>query len=101
MAAGARQVVADGEVLDGDAAGLQDLDAVPADAAVGVLERGAGRAGLRGGPVAAVDDDPVAVQAADVDARSLDPDPGRGPLGALLVVDARARSAPSRRGWPR
>ena len=87
-------IVADGQVLDGDPAGLVDLDAVPAGAAVGVLQRRAGRAGLAGGPVAAVDDDLVAVQAADVQVRRLDPDAGRGPLRALLVVDARLDQNP-------
>jgi hypothetical protein len=94
VAAGPGEVVADGQVLDGDSAGLVDDDAVPADAAVGVLERGAGRAGLAGRPIAAVDDDLVPVQATDVQARRLDPDAGRGPLRALLVIDARPDQDP-------
>src|SRR5215470_12263626 len=92
--AGPGQVVADGEVLDGDPAGLPDDDAVTADPASKVLERGAGRAGLAGGPVAAVDDDAVPVQAADMQAWLLDPDTGRGPPGAFLVVDARPDQDP-------
>src|SRR5262249_51888677 len=92
--AGPGQVVADGQVLDADPAGLSDGDAVAARTAVGVLECGRRRAGLARGPVAAVDDDTVAVQPADVQVWLLDPDAGRGPLGALLVVDARPDQDP-------
>src|SRR5262249_29479173 len=77
-----------------DPAGLPDDDAVAARTAVGVLECGRRRAGLARGPVAAVDDDTVAVQPADVQVWLLDPDAGRGPLGALLVVDARPDQDP-------
>src|SRR5215470_6834346 len=92
--AGPGEVVADGEVLDGHPAGLEDLDAVAADAAVGVLQRRARWAGLAGGPVAAVDDDAVPVEAAEVQVWLLDPDAGPGPLGALLVVHARPDQDP-------
>src|SRR5439155_580408 len=62
---------------------LERLDAV---ARREVLERHVRRARVRGGAVAAVDDDEVPVEAAQVDVRRGDEDAGL--VGPLLVVDA-------------
>jgi hypothetical protein len=91
---GPGEVVADGQVLDRDTGGLPDLDAVPPAAGVVVLELRTGRARAAGRAVAAVDDHPVPVQAPDVDARSGDPDTGRRPGLALLVVHPRPDQHP-------
>src|SRR5438105_779866 len=65
------QVIAHGQVLDRDSAGLRHHHPVTRRE----ILLGAGRrAWVRGGPVAAVDDHPVAVQSADVQVRLLDPD---------------------------
>src|SRR5262249_58736518 len=97
MPVGPGEVVADGQVLHGDPAGLPDDDAVTAGTAIGVLERGAGGARPAGGPVAAVNDDTVPVQAPGVPARLLGPNARPGALGALLVVDAPADQEPGPR----
>jgi hypothetical protein len=76
VAGSAAEIIADGEVLDGNAINLEDLDAVDAVAAgVEILVDGI-RAADVGIWLGAVDDDLVAVHAAEMDAGRLDEDAG-------------------------